>query len=1165
MARMPSRPVTAVDTRRVDTRADASLSFAPLDRLVEREQPAPSDPAPHSHDRATDARSRRRRPRIVVEACRSANVAGSLANPGGHLGMAEYPVQLSKVQPPPLREETLARDRLLEWLAVKVHRRAVLLIAEAGYGKTTLLADFSRRTRLRIMWYRLDRGDRDWVGFLAHLVAAVRIHVADFGASTSALLRETATASPPLDTVLETFLRELAGLPNEPAALVFDDFHLVDDAPDIRTILRELLTRGPERMSFVFASRQEPPIRLARLRALGEVAELRTDDLRFDAGETERLFRETYDMRLEPGVLTELSRRTEGWAASLQLVRSVIHDRDPGQVRAFISSLSGAEGHLYEYLAEEVIGDLPKDLQTFLMRTSVLEVVDLTLGPVAAEASIDEARAFIEEGERHGLFGKGGPNTHHVARAHPLVRDFLQARLLRSIHEEGILDLNLRVAQAAESVDWRLAGRHYLAAGKEADARRVLASAIEQILATGAFAAAEDLSSSLASGALGGAPGLILRSRLAHRRAAAEESLALAEQARLEEPQSTAVLLNLMGARMLAGDLDGAVDASRVLEKAAPSELAVLARVFNRTVETSVAGSLDNAATEYRRLAVSLRDRGQSHFLGVALCNEAHIRMAMGDADRAKEYADEAIALLSASSAGIELVSARLVRSVALAHLGDIVEARKEIDVAIQTASPGQHLEVATEAAAAEEFYGEPSRAIDHLTSVRAQILDHAESRDWALLTRAVVRAELGDSANASTDLRAITAGLPRSTIAFELRRLLAECLIQVLGGESGGRQSADVAISLANAQGARMWADYGAVLGATAARSEPSSVLIEIGARNPVALSMAAEAVIRRIGDCSDEALSCIRDEAGKRPWRWVGAVRRATLEGGPNQLPVARLLEAIGDKEDIVVLRAIARKIRHVQGSGLGRSLARRLAPKVIIEDLGRIRVVVGGRTVEGIDIRRKVLGLLCLLLTRTRWTATREEVVDALWPDLDPQSALNSLNQTVYFLRRVFEPDYGEETSPGYVQQDGETIWLDAELIDARSRRCLEIIRQSPAEPDPDAAVVLAQEYRGKFALDFAYEEWAGPFRDGLHAAYLRVMESSVRLDVDAGAYSRGLLLAERANEIEPDNEELQVALIRIYRLAGAHAAAAERYAHYAKGMRDLGIEPAALLEL
>ena len=196
--------------------------------------------------------------------------------------MSEYPVQISKVQAPPLRDETLERDRLLEWLHVKIHRRAVLVTAEAGYGKTTLLSDFSRRSRVRTLWFRLDRGDRDWVGFIAYLVAAVRIHLPDFAPATQSLLRETGGSAPPRDTVLDTFIRELGELPPDPTALVLDDLHAVDDSIDVRHILRELLARAPERLTFVLISRKLPPLPLARLRALGEVAELRTSDLRFD-------------------------------------------------------------------------------------------------------------------------------------------------------------------------------------------------------------------------------------------------------------------------------------------------------------------------------------------------------------------------------------------------------------------------------------------------------------------------------------------------------------------------------------------------------------------------------------------------------------------------------------------------------------------------------------------------------------------------------------------------------------------------------------------------------------------------------------------------------------------------------------------------------------------
>jgi DNA-binding SARP family transcriptional activator len=108
-------------------------------------------------------------------------------------------------------------------------------------------------------------------------------------------------------------------------------------------------------------------------------------------------------------------------------------------------------------------------------------------------------------------------------------------------------------------------------------------------------------------------------------------------------------------------------------------------------------------------------------------------------------------------------------------------------------------------------------------------------------------------------------------------------------------------------------------------------------------------------------------------------------------------------------------------------------------------------------------------------------------------------------------------------------------------------------------------LAQEYLGRFALDFAYEEWAGPFRDSLHAAYLRVIERSVRLDVDSGNYTRGVFLAERASEVEPDSEELQLSLARVYRLAGAHAAAAEQYAHYSKAMKEMGVDPLPISDL
>jgi LuxR family transcriptional regulator, maltose regulon positive regulatory protein len=1152
MASMPtSRPSSVesfpLDDLAVDTCQSASLSFPPPKPASQPCQP-------------TGPRSQSTRPPIAVGPGRLATAARPFL-PGGLLGaMPEYPIQISKVQAPPLRAQTLARDRLLDWLSVKVHSRAVLVIAEAGYGKTTLLADFSRRTRVRTLWFRLDHGDRDWVGFIAHLVAAVRIHAPGFGPATDSLLRETASSSPPRDTVLDTFLRELGDLPADASALIFDDFHLVDDAPDIRHIARELLARAPERLSFVFASRRMPPLRLARLRALGELAELGTDDLRFDQTETERLFRETYEMRLEPGLVAELSQRTEGWAASLQLVRTALHDRDPAQVRAFIRSLSGAEGHLYDYLAEEVIGDLPAELQQFLMRTSILDTVDLVVGPPTAEVSAGTARRLIDDGERLGLFGRRGPQTRHQVRAHPLVRDFLQARLRRSVGAAGLSEIHRRAAVAAEAVDWRIAGHHHLAAGDEDAARRILTSSIETILATGGYTAAGELAASLSPTPLG-PTGLIIASRIAQQGGDVTSAVNLAEQAFASDPESRAVLLNLLTARNLAGDVSGALEIGRILQNTSESDLAQIGRVYSSLVQTSLTGSLDLAATGLESLVTSLRARSQDHYLGVALSNLALIRLAMGDAEGSRSCSEEAISVLSASSAGVELVSARLARAAAIAHLGDIDGARDEIGRCSVLAQRSQMVEVAFEASEIEAFFGSIERAWSHLEPVKEIIAAEADNGEQAVLMRAFLCIRAGHLSTAESEIEKLRSGQLRTTVAFEVQRRLISTLLAVVQGDTQAGDLARSARTLAKTQGARLWEAYASLLeAATSPDTTFSSVVIAVAGQHSSVLSIAAEAILIRLDGLSDEAQTKVLDEACLRPSRWLPSTRRLmTVGSDARSLALARLLEEIGEVEDIKRLRDAGRMLGYTGGRALGRSLARRLAPHAFVEDLGRVRIVIGDRLLDGSDVRRKVLALLCLLLSRARFASTREEVLESIWPDLDPRSALNSLNQTAYFLRRVFEPDYREDLSPGYLQQDGETIWLDEELIDSRSRRCRELIRSMPSDPSPDGAARLAGEYRGKFALDFAYEEWASSFRDSLHTSYLRVIERAVRMDIDAGHFARGTFLAECAAEVEPDSEEIQVALLRLYRLSGAHAAAAEQYTHYAQTLRDLGVDP------
>jgi DNA-binding SARP family transcriptional activator len=561
------------------------------------------------------------------------------------------------------------------------------------------------------------------------------------------------------------------------------------------------------------------------------------------------------------------------------------------------------------------------------------------------------------------------------------------------------------------------------------------------------------------------------------------------------------------------------------------------------------------------------RGSAELHFLGIGLLNRAYLCIAAAQPQSALDSADEAIAMLTLTSQAVDLISARTVRAYALAYLGRIDEARTEIRKAAEDAAPGQYLEIALEAAQIEGHFGESTLAWPYLERAAAEITPETDLGDQAIYGRALLHIREGRFEKALRDTSQLAFGRLGTSISLDAQRYFAKGLAQLLLGSKDAVGSIARGIGLARLQSATLWENYGGLLRAMAdASSSPSAEIVRAESSHPATLSMLADAVVLRLDDVEAEAFGAIAREAGRRPWRWRAPARRIVQsKGRPGRERAADLLEVVGDASDVALLRQVSRASRSGAGQRRGIGLARRLAAKVFVEDLGRVRVYVGPRLLDGSGIRRKVLALLCLLLSKPRFSSTREEVIDSLWPEHDPQSALNSLNQTAYFLRRVFEPDYQEASSPGYVGQDVETIWLEPELVDCRSRRCLEIIRTMPAEPTPEGSVALATEYEGRYALDFAYEDWSGPYRDYLHASYLRVMEQAVRLDLDAGHLLRGTFLAERAFAVDPDAEEIQVALISLYRLSGAHAAAAETYARYERAMREIGEEPIPLADL
>ena len=406
-----------------------------------------------------------------------------------------------------------------------------------------------------------------------------------------------------------------------------------------------------------------------------------------------------------------------------------------------------------------------------------------------------------------------------------------------------------------------------------------------------------------------------------------------------------------------------------------------------------------------------------------------------------------------------------------------------------------------------EARYGSSQRALDRLDDLRA-IGDEA---NWALAastpTAAFVAIRRGDLETAGRLLEGVDPDEPTEVSGHKAHLLAMRAHLSVAREDRGAADRVESALRHAKATSADLWHEYALVLQAMLDGDLARYVRSTVD-KGTWPLTYVAEQVVQRLDRLGDEELELVKKEATGRPERWRPALRLVVDAAETSSIQAARLLEIVGDADDIGRLRQIAHRHKGKPEAELGRALSRRVAAPIYVEDQGRVAIRVGGRVVDGSSVRRKVFALLCFLLTKPSYAATRDEVMEALWPELDPADALNSLNQTVYFLRRVFEPQYKDDLSPGYVHHESDVIWLDTELVHSRSRDCLELMQAMTTLPSPDEVMNLSRTYAGPFALDFAYEDWASDYRTALHSRYLQIVERAVADDTATGHFERGI---------------------------------------------------------
>jgi LuxR family maltose regulon positive regulatory protein len=370
------------------------------------------------------------------------------------------PVLGTKLHLPSPRRRLVERTRLTDRLRSDAGAmpRLVLIAAPAGFGKTTLmtqwLASSGHGVVPTVAWLSLDPGDAELGRFLTHLVAAVRAVEPEVGAEALALLE--APGDSPTEAVLVSLVNDLDTIAG-PTVVALDDYHLVD-APAVHEAVTFLLDNLPPQVTLAMTTRADPPLPLSRLRARGELLEIRAADLRFTADEADAFLNDVMGLRLEPAHVAAFEARTEGWAAGLQLValsargRSAAGDGDVGD---FVDAFTGSHRFVLDYLVEEVLDAQPDDVRAFLLDTSVLE--QLT-GPLCdALTGRSDGQRRLEALERANLFVVPLDDQRSWYRYHHLFADALRA-VLTAQEPHHVRDLH------------RAAARWYAEAGMTADA-----------------------------------------------------------------------------------------------------------------------------------------------------------------------------------------------------------------------------------------------------------------------------------------------------------------------------------------------------------------------------------------------------------------------------------------------------------------------------------------------------------------------------------------------------------------------------------------------------------------------------------------------------------------------------------------------------------------------
>lgn len=370
------------------------------------------------------------------------------------------PILATKLYVPRPRSKTVLRSRLSARLNGGLHGKLSLISAPAGFGKTTLVTEWVADCGRPAAWLSLDEADNDLSRFLTYFIAALQTAAPAVGGGLLSALQSP--QPPPTNLLLTSLLNEIATLPDR-FVLVLDDYHMIDSQP-IDHALAFLLDHLPPQMHLVIASREDPHLPLARLRARGHLTELRAADLRFTDTEAAEFLNQVMGLTLQAADVAALESRTEGWIAGLQLAAISMQGQD--DPTRFIESFTGSHHFVLDYLIEEVLRQQSEAVKTFMLRSSILDRMCGSLCDAILPDSAISGQEALGHLQRANLFLIPLDNERRWYRYHHLFADVLHQRAASAMDGASLAELHTRASRWYERNGYEAdAFRHAVAAG----------------------------------------------------------------------------------------------------------------------------------------------------------------------------------------------------------------------------------------------------------------------------------------------------------------------------------------------------------------------------------------------------------------------------------------------------------------------------------------------------------------------------------------------------------------------------------------------------------------------------------------------------------------------------------------------------------------------------